>query len=110
MYTEMQSYLKLKGSYILKTRHVLCVSTSVTQLMFHQYSDSAQILVRTSSNCCMTHVIRAISASIFFSTGGTAFTKCHNEKPTGVKSGDLGGHTACNQGQRIFQRKVHTRV
>jgi hypothetical protein len=46
---------------------------------------------------------------MFFSTGGTAFTKCYNEKPAGVKSGDLSGHGSCHQGRRIFQRKIYTR-
>jgi hypothetical protein len=57
----------------------------------------------------MAHVIRVIRASMFFSTWSTDFTKCYNEKPTCVKSGDLGGHGACHQSQGIFQRKIYTR-
>lgn len=68
------------------------MSAFVTQLMFHVWFGSTQILVSTSSNCCIAHVIRAVRASMLFSTGGIALKKCHNEKPTGMKSGGLGGH------------------
>lgn len=44
---------------------------------------------------------------MLFSTGGTDFKKCHNEKPTGVKSGGLGGHKGgCDLGQHNFQKKI----
>jgi hypothetical protein len=52
----------------------------------------------------MAQDIQVIRAAMF-SAWETALTKCYNEKPVGVKSGDLGDHGALLQGQGILPEK-----